>query len=90
MIDKQDVVVVGDKLSEVQKTEIEQKAILTLPVKLNGKFRFAYNNIEPRIGLKYKIAPNNTSSAAYGLHSCREKLDYYFVKIDGKSVNKDL
>lgn len=46
MIDKQDVIVVGDKLSEVQKAEIEQKAILTLPVKVNGGFRFVYNNSE--------------------------------------------
>lgn len=54
---------------------------------------FTLNNnwaVEPRIGLKYKVAPNHTLSAAYGLHSRREKLDYYFVKIDGKSVNKDL
>lgn len=46
IIDKQDVVVIGDKLSEVQKAEIEQKAILTLPVKVNGGFRFVYNNSE--------------------------------------------
>lgn len=46
IIDKQDVVVIGDKLSEVQKAEIEQKAILTLPVKVNGGFKFVYNNSE--------------------------------------------
>lgn len=54
---------------------------------------FTLNNnwaVEPRIGLKYKVAPNHALSAAYGLHSRREKLDYYFVKIDGKSVNTDL
>lgn len=42
MIDKQDVIVVGDKLSEVQKAEIKQKATLTLPVKVNGGFKFVY------------------------------------------------
>ena len=46
IIDKQDVIVIGDKLSEVQKAEIEQKAILTLPVKVNGGFKFVYNNSE--------------------------------------------
>lgn len=54
---------------------------------------FTLNNnwtVEPRIGLKYKVAPNHTLSAAYGLHSRRERLDYYFVKVNGKEVNKDL
>lgn len=44
IIDKQDVIVIGDKLSEEQKAEIQQKAILTLPVKVNGGFKFIYNN----------------------------------------------
>lgn len=54
---------------------------------------FTLNNnwaIEPRVGLKYKVASNHTLSAAYGLHSRRERLDYYYVKVDGKSVNTDL
>ena len=54
---------------------------------------FTLNNnwaIEPRVGLKYKINTNHTLSTAYGLHSRREKLDYYYVKVKGKSVNKDL
>ena len=42
IIDKQDVIVIGDKLSEIQKTEIQQKAALTLPVKENGGFSFIY------------------------------------------------
>lgn len=37
-VDKQDVIVIGDKLSAVQKAEIQQKAILTLPVNVNGGF----------------------------------------------------
>lgn len=44
IVEKQDVIVIGDKLSEVQKAEIQQKAILTLPVKVNGGFKFIYNN----------------------------------------------
>ena len=54
---------------------------------------FTLNNnwaIEPRVGLKYKINSSHTLSTAYGLHSRREKLDYYYVKVKGKSVNKDL
>lgn len=54
---------------------------------------FTLNNnwmVEPRIGFKYKVASNHTLSAAYGLHSRRERLDYYFVKLDGEKVNKDL
>lgn len=53
----------------------------------------AYSNswaIEPRIGIKYRVSPNHTLSAAYGIHSRREKLDYYYVKVAGKSVNTDL
>lgn len=46
IIDKQDVIVVGNKLSEAQKAEIERKAILTLPVKVNGGFKLVYNNSE--------------------------------------------
>lgn len=47
-------------------------------------------SVEPRIGFKYKVAPEHILSAAYGLHSRREKLDYYYVKIDDKSVNTNL
>lgn len=42
-VEKQDVIVVGDKLSEAQKAEIRQKAILTLPVNVNGGFKLVYN-----------------------------------------------
>lgn len=54
---------------------------------------FTLNNnwsVEPRVGFKYKAAPNHTLSAAYGLHSRRERLDYYFVKEAGNDVNKEL
>lgn len=46
IVDRQDVIVIGDKLSEVQKIDIEQKAALTLPVKVSGGFKFVYNNSE--------------------------------------------
>lgn len=43
IIDKQDVIVIGDRLSEAQKTDIQQKTILTFPVKVNGGFTFIYD-----------------------------------------------
>ena len=46
IIGKQDVVVTGDKLTPAQKKEIEEKAMLTLPVKEGGKFVLIHNNEE--------------------------------------------
>ena len=57
---------------------------------------FTLNNkwsVEPRVSFKYKVAPHHTLAVAYGLHSRREKLDYYYVKTPktgDKLVNKDL
>ena len=57
---------------------------------------FALNHswsIEPRVSFKYKVAPNHALSVAYGLHSKREKLDYYYIKtpkMEDELVNKDL
>ena len=45
-VDKQEVIVIGDKLSKSQKVEIQQKALLTLLVKVNGGFKFVYNDSE--------------------------------------------
>jgi len=47
-------------------------------------------SIEPRISLKWKTNPKNSFAIAYGLHSRREKLDYYFVEIGNDKVNKTL
>lgn len=49
--------------------------------------------VEPRLALKWNFNPKQSISIAYGLHSRREKLDYYYVKSTetGKdAVNKDL
>lgn len=46
IIEKQDIIVIGNKLSEVEKNEIREKAAMTLPVKINGGFKFIYNNRE--------------------------------------------
>ena len=43
-IGKQDVVVVGEKLTPAQKKEIEEKAMLTFPVKEGGRFVLIHNN----------------------------------------------
>jgi len=55
---------------------------------------FLLNNhfsIEPRAGIKYRFAPAQTLSLAYGLHSRLERLNYYFVRdnLDQK-INKNL
>ncbi|MDR0926512.1 MAG: carboxypeptidase-like regulatory domain-containing protein [Ignavibacteria bacterium] len=36
--------------------------------------------LEPRVGIKWKVAPTHSLALAYGLHSRKEKLDYYYVK----------
>ncbi len=66
---------------------------ITLNIGINGQW-FAYNNVwslEPRAGIKYRFAPEQTLSLAYGLHSRLERLNYYFIK-DNQSqyVNKKL
>ena len=43
-IDKQDVVIVGDKLSTEQKKQIELEATETIPIEVNGGYRFVHNN----------------------------------------------
>lgn len=46
-------------------------------------------SIEPRAALKYQLNPQHAVALAYGLHSRREKLDYYFVEkeINGKTAS---
>lgn len=44
-------------------------------------------SVEPRAAIKWKLNPRHILAMAYGLHSRREKLDYYFIekKVDGKT-----
>mgnify|MGYP000475330893 FL=1 len=46
--------------------------------------------VEPRAALKWSFNPKHALALAYGLHSRREKLDYYFVEqeANGKGKNK--
>jgi hypothetical protein len=49
--------------------------------------------IEPRLNVKWNFMQKQSLSVAYGLHSRRERLDYYYVvdlAQNNKSVNKDL
>lgn len=46
-------------------------------------------SVEPRVAMKYQLNPKHSLAFAYGLHSRREKIDYYFVEkeINGKTVS---
>lgn len=66
---------------------------ISINVGLTGQW-FTYNNtwsIEPRAGIKFKFAPTQTLSLAYGLHSRLERLNYYFIKDNlNQYINKEL
>lgn len=66
---------------------------ITLNIGINGQW-FTYNNtwsVEPRAGIKYRLAPAQTLSLAYGLHSRLERLNYYFIKDNqNQYLNKKL
>lgn len=55
---------------------------LTATVGVNTQLFTLNSNwtIEPRLALKWNFTPEQSISLAYGLHSRREKLDYYYVK----------
>jgi hypothetical protein len=49
--------------------------------------------VEPRVSFRWQAAPKHAIALAAGLHSRRERLDYYFVSsaaTGGEMVNKDL
>lgn len=55
---------------------------------LNGHY-----TVEPRLGFRQQIGPNQSVGLAYGLHSRLERLHYYFsnsLSTGGKSINKNL
>lgn len=68
---------------------------LTANVGVNAQLFTLNSNwtIEPRLALKWDFSPKQSLSLAYGLHSRREKLDYYYVRTPqtgNKEVNKNL
>ena len=75
-------------LSAYSSSVINLSNNLTTSLGVTGQY-FTLNknwSIEPRVALKWKINPAHSLAAAYGLHSRRERLDYYFVEqiINGK------
>lgn len=44
--------------------------------------------VEPRAALKWSFNPKHALALAYGLHSRREKLDYYFVEQEANGKTK--
>lgn len=46
-------------------------------------------SVEPRAALKWKFKPKHSLALAYGLHSRRERLDYYFIEkeVNGRTVS---
>ncbi|WP_373169006.1 carboxypeptidase regulatory-like domain-containing protein [Bacteroides cellulosilyticus] len=44
--------------------------------------------VEPRAALKWSFNPKHALALAYGLHSRREKLDYYFVEQEANGKNE--
>ncbi|WP_303208286.1 carboxypeptidase regulatory-like domain-containing protein [Bacteroides oleiciplenus] len=67
----------------------------TASVGVNTQFFTLNSNwtAEPRLALKWNFKPKQSLSLAYGLHSRRERLDYYHVRTTetgAKDVNKNL
>jgi len=46
IVTKCEVVITGDKLTVEEKKEIEEKALASIPVKVEGGYKFIYNNME--------------------------------------------
>lgn len=76
-------------LSAFSNSVINLSSKLTTSVGINAQFFTLNNNwsIEPRIAFKWQLNPMHSIAMAYGLHSRREKLDYYFIekRVNGKT-----
>ncbi|WP_080903988.1 TonB-dependent receptor [Parabacteroides sp. Marseille-P3160] len=46
--------------------------------------------LEPRASIKWKLPQNQSIALAYGLNATRERLDYYYVKLNNQYVNKNV
>lgn len=82
-------------LSAYSNSVISLNKKFTANIGLTGLY-FRLNNrwsLEPRLSLKCQLFPLHSLSLAYGLHSRRERLDYYYVKTKESGdtlVNKNL
>lgn len=69
-------------LSAYSSSVINLSNSLTTSLGVNAQY-FTLNknwSIEPRVAFKWRINPKHALALAYGLHSRREKLDYYFIE----------
>ncbi|MDD3037675.1 MAG: carboxypeptidase-like regulatory domain-containing protein [Bacteroides sp.] len=69
-------------LSAYSNSLIDLTDHLTTSLGINAQY-FTLNknwSVEPRIAFNWKLNPKHTLAFAYGLHSRRERLDYYFVE----------
>lgn len=69
-------------LSAFSTSVIDLSNNLVASIGLTSQY-FALNKnwtLEPRTSLKWKFKPQQSLAVAYGLHSRRERLDYYFVE----------
>lgn len=78
-------------LSAFSSSVIDINRRITVSLGITSSY-FALNNnwsLEPRAALKWKPAARHSFSLAYGLHSRRERLDYYFVErnVEGQSAS---
>lgn len=82
-------------MSLYSSSKIDLNENLTASLGLSSQYFNLNDNwtLEPRLALKWNFRPQQSLSIAYGLHSRREKIDYYFVEneTDGeKETNKYL
>lgn len=69
-------------LSAYSQSSLRLSEKVTLNAGIHAMY-FALNrrwSFEPRAGVKWQAAPKHSFALAYGLHSRRENLDYYFVE----------
>jgi CarboxypepD_reg-like domain len=82
-------------LSAYSSSAINLTGNLMMNIGVNGQL-FTLNNhytIEPRLGFRYQLKPNQSLGLAYGLHSRLENLNYYFnnsLTTGATAVNKNL
>jgi len=82
-------------LSVYSTSVIDLSNYLTTSIGINANYFALNSNLmpEPRASLKWKFKPQHALTASYGLHSHRERLDYYFVEKEsngGTETNKHL
>lgn len=69
-------------LSAFSSSVLNLSPSLTASLGITSQFFTLNKNwtLEPRLAFKWRLHPQHSLALAYGLHSRREKLDYYFVE----------